>query len=216
MFNNPELDEYWKWVEDVVNEDITLYAYWMVKEYKVELKGDIVYEDYYPGEVWVEAGAKLEKPEDPDCINEGKVFDGWYTDVDRTKPYDFSAPVTKDMVLYAKFSEGNFVGFVYSDNDGEAWKRIKGVGGIGSDSDGWMDVKAGEKIPEPTVKPNLDGKKFVGWYAGKLEWLEDNQQGNFDNEWCTNAQLSCDYKKAFDFSKVYTEGTSLPGTPIRR
>ncbi len=36
---------------------------------------------------------------------EGYDFDGWYSDKDLTKKYDFNAPVESDMTLYAKWTE---------------------------------------------------------------------------------------------------------------
>ena len=48
-------------------------------------------------------GNKLVKPADP--TREGYAFAGWYTDEACTKAYDFSASVTADMTLYAKWTK---------------------------------------------------------------------------------------------------------------
>ena len=45
----------------------------------------------------------VEKPNDPTL--EWKVFDGWYTDKSLTHEFDFSAPITSDTILYAKWVE---------------------------------------------------------------------------------------------------------------
>ena len=45
----------------------------------------------------------IEAPEAP--TKEGYTFDGWYTDKELTKAYDFSAKVTKGFTLYAKWTE---------------------------------------------------------------------------------------------------------------
>lgn len=50
----------------------------------------------------VSDGKALTRPQDP--AKEGYRFDGWYTDKALTKPYDFSAKVTADMTLYAKWT----------------------------------------------------------------------------------------------------------------
>lgn len=36
---------------------------------------------------------------------EGCVFEGWFTDASCTNDFDFSAPVTQDVTLYAKWTE---------------------------------------------------------------------------------------------------------------
>lgn len=45
----------------------------------------------------------VEAPEAP--TKDGYTFDGWYTDKELTKAYDFSAKVTKGFTLYAKWTE---------------------------------------------------------------------------------------------------------------
>ncbi|MDE7453330.1 MAG: InlB B-repeat-containing protein [Clostridia bacterium] len=54
----------------------------------------------------VESGKTVQKPANPS--KEGYGFGGWYTDVDCTEgnEYDFSTPVTDDLTLYAKWTEG--------------------------------------------------------------------------------------------------------------
>lgn len=49
------------------------------------------------------SGSTVTKPADP--TREGYTFGGWYTDEACTKAYDFSAAVTADMTLYAKWTK---------------------------------------------------------------------------------------------------------------
>lgn len=49
------------------------------------------------------SGSTVTKPADP--TREGYTFGGWYTDEACTKAYDFSAAVTADMTLYAKWNK---------------------------------------------------------------------------------------------------------------
>jgi uncharacterized repeat protein (TIGR02543 family) len=48
---------------------------------------------------------------------EGYAFGGWYSNIALTNVYDFSAPVTKDLVLYAKWNQLYKV--VFNSNGGE-------------------------------------------------------------------------------------------------
>jgi uncharacterized repeat protein (TIGR02543 family) len=50
----------------------------------------------------VAAGEAVDRPADPSRI--GYTFGGWFSDVAHTLPYDFSAPVTGDIALHAKWS----------------------------------------------------------------------------------------------------------------
>ncbi len=51
----------------------------------------------------VEEGQKAVKPDDP--TRDGFAFAGWFTDEELTQAYDFDAPVTADLTLYAKWDE---------------------------------------------------------------------------------------------------------------
>jgi uncharacterized repeat protein (TIGR02543 family) len=46
---------------------------------------------------------KVVKPADP--TKPGYVFKGWFSDIDLTEAYDFNAPVTGNLTLYAKWGE---------------------------------------------------------------------------------------------------------------
>lgn len=50
-------------------------------------------------------GEKLVEPEDP--VREGYTFSGWYSDIDKTTPWDFeNDTVSGNLVLYASWIEG--------------------------------------------------------------------------------------------------------------
>ena len=53
--------------------------------------------------VVVLTGKTVEKPADP--TKEKSFFGGWYTDEECTSAYDFTAPVNKDITLYAKWTD---------------------------------------------------------------------------------------------------------------
>ena len=48
-------------------------------------------------------GKTVEMPSAP--VREGFTFDGWYTDKDLKKPFNFSTIITENTVLYAKWTE---------------------------------------------------------------------------------------------------------------
>mgnify|MGYP000888080613 FL=1 len=48
-------------------------------------------------------GGKVPKPEDPTA--EGWVFEGWYTSLDESEPFDFDTKVYENIVLYAKWTK---------------------------------------------------------------------------------------------------------------
>ena len=51
----------------------------------------------------VKSGDTAEKPETPEM--EGYAFDGWYSDSGLTKEFDFAMKITKNITLYAKWTE---------------------------------------------------------------------------------------------------------------
>ena len=84
------------------------------------------------------SGSTVAKPADP--TRDGYTFAGWYTDEACTKAYDFSAAVTADMTLYAKWTKKA------ADNNG-------GSGGNGGNSgNGTNGQQAGGAVA-PGQKP---------------------------------------------------------------
>ncbi len=59
-----------------------------------------------PQTQYVSKGKTVTRPDDPSA--EGWVFGGWYTDPACTQAYNFSTPVTTDIILYAKWTESRF------------------------------------------------------------------------------------------------------------
>ena len=55
--------------------------------------------------VKTDKNGKIERPADP--TKEGYSFVGWYSDSKLTKPFDFSAELTANSTLYAKWEENN-------------------------------------------------------------------------------------------------------------
>ena len=57
------------------------------------------------GKVKTDKNGKIERPADP--TKEDYIFVGWYSDSKLTKPFDFSAELTANSTLYAKWKENN-------------------------------------------------------------------------------------------------------------
>ncbi|HHX00025.1 MAG TPA: hypothetical protein GX740_01800, partial [Acholeplasmataceae bacterium] len=66
--------------------------------------------------ITIEKGEVATKPEDP--TKEGFLFGGWFVDEELTTPYNWDAPVTKNLVLYAKWNYPPF-SITYNLNGGE-------------------------------------------------------------------------------------------------
>ena len=104
------------------------------------------------------SGSTVTKPADP--TRDGYTFAGWYTDAACTKAYDFSAAVTADMTLYAKWTKKA------ADNNGGSG----GNGGSGSNGNGGNSgngtngqqaggaVSPGQKPVSSTTTETKDGK----------------------------------------------------------
>ena len=102
-----------------------------------------------PPAQYVTKGDKAVKPADP--TEYGMAFRGWYADASLTAPYDFDAPVTKDITLYARWesAETHLVRFL-TDGRGE------------EPADQY--VADGEKAAKPADLTE-SGWIFGGWYA---------------------------------------------------
>ncbi|MFA6377771.1 MAG: InlB B-repeat-containing protein, partial [Acholeplasmataceae bacterium] len=83
-------------IENTIESDITLYAYWIPIEYLItfESNGGTSVADQK-----VEYGKFLNQP-----IIDKENFElvGWYLDDDFDTPFDFSEPISTDVILYAK------------------------------------------------------------------------------------------------------------------
>lgn len=105
------------------------------------------------------SGSTVTKPADP--TREGYTFAGWYTDAACTKAYDFSAAVTADMTLYAKWTE-NAVNPGGNGGSGSNGGNGGSNGGSGNGTNGQQAggaVAPGQKPVSTTTKTETkDGK----------------------------------------------------------
>ena len=88
-----------------VTRGFTLYAKWTKKDAEsFTVSFDMNGHGTAIADMSVKSGEQLSRPE-PDPVDEGYDFGGWYTDKECTQEYDFSQEVTESFTLYAKWTE---------------------------------------------------------------------------------------------------------------
>lgn len=100
----------------------------------------------------VNSGAKVTAPS---ASRSGYTLYAWYTDADYTTVYDFAAPVTSDLTLYAfwKKDGATYVDFTFDYN--YYGKKL---------TEYTIPAESGVPMTEPS-DPSRDGYEFVGWYS---------------------------------------------------
>lgn len=101
--------------------------------------------------VTVEQGKTVAKPTDP--TKEGNTFDGWYTDKDCTKAFDFKTAVAGNITLYAKWKIKTYT--VTFDSNG-----------VGVTPPQAQKVEHGKKASKPAAL-SVEGHVFNGWFTDK-------------------------------------------------
>ena len=108
-----------------------------------------------PGAQEVEHGGKAKRPADPTA--DGWTFGGWYKDEECKSAYDFSAPVTEDVTLYAKWTRKS------SPAPAPAVHTVAFDANGHGKAPGAQEVEHGGKAKRP-ADPTADGWTFGGWY----------------------------------------------------
>ena len=112
--------------------------------------------------ITVETGSTVNPSDVTTPSREGYDFVGWYTDEACTTQYDFDAPVTSDLTLYAKWTEAEQP--TDPENPGTGTEKpgdeTQDQGGDetqgqGSDTTDTTDTKAGDPRRRPTTPPTL-------------------------------------------------------------
>ncbi|MBQ4570398.1 MAG: InlB B-repeat-containing protein [Bacilli bacterium] len=117
------------------------------------------------------------KPADPE--KEGFEFGGWYTDAGLTEEYLFNEPITKNIVVYAKWIGCYTITFVTN-----CEVILEPV-----------EVKEGELIESPQL--TNEGLTLVGWY------LDSEFENKYDFKQKVTSDLTL-YAKWVDTSEVFT------------
>ena len=125
-----------------VKSDMILYAKWAKKKYTVSfmLEGENIPNQ----EVKLDSQATEPTVE----VKEGFEFDGWYTDSEFKKKFNFSSPIKSKLTLYARWEKKKYtVSFVL---EGEEISN--------------QNVEFDSQATEPTVETK-EGFEFDGWYT---------------------------------------------------
>ena len=150
-----------------INDDITLTANWV--EEPVPIKNYTVTFNYgeYVKTQTVREGELAVRPE-KDPKKDKHDFIGWYVG---EYEYDFNMPVTKDIVIMAKY-EKNRVIITYELDGGTGLKQI--------------EINKGS-IPDRPKNPSKFGYDFVGWTI-------DNEGYNFDKPINKDTTIKANYE----------------------
>lgn len=191
-----------------ITTDITLFAKWTPKSYKVTFKTD---KDTPYHEQNVAYKNFATKPSAPGKT--GYIFDGWYKDEDCHDKFNFGTAITGDITLYAKWTVNTYTVTVNNDNGTSPTKTSPAY-----------NTKVEVDVPEKT------GYAFIGWIAdpssvipvlntdGKYEFTMPAHDVTLTANWSTNA-----YTVTFDgnghdldvikVSVAYNTPVEMPATP---
>ena len=142
-----------------VTSNTTVYAKWVPLYSVTFVTGD---ENISVPSQIIVSGEKPTRPDDPELL--GSEFLGWYTTADGNTEFDFSAPVTSNTTVYARWKTLYYiVKFVSIPSVSIPSASIPSVS-IPSISIPSQTV-APESTPTRPSNPKLPGFKFMGWYT---------------------------------------------------
>ena len=137
----------YKFGEQAITYDITLYAKWEKKAPIINFVSSIS-SIKIPGDS-VDYGKSYNMPDDP--VFEGYTFIGWYADENYEDEFNFSVKIIEDITIYVKFEKNPIVEFNST---------------ISEYVTHYESIPYGEVCDEPDVPP-LENYVFLGWYADK-------------------------------------------------
>lgn len=163
-----------------VTFDTVLTAVWKenASEHKVEFYHNFPdgFDETLFTTVHVADGEGAENPGAPYKHPEGYIFKDWCVKAEAggkvtLTPYDFAAPVTKDIKLYADWTQ-------VTEETTYTVTFDVGVANAGP-VPGTQVITSGQPVPEPTVEPTRDGYTFAGWYLVQADGSLANEAYDF-------------------------------------
>lgn len=110
--NGNTLDKKWIFTTDIIQQNTTLYAKWIISEYSISFVSDGGTE--VPS-ITQNYNSLISKPNDP--VRVGYVFAGWYLESTLLNEYDFTVMPANNLILYASW-EAELYKLEYQDFDG--------------------------------------------------------------------------------------------------
>lgn len=160
-------------IDTVINKDIIVYAKW-APYYSVSFHGPE--ELCLPETQKIVEGNLAEEPQTPDYY--GYHFDGWYSDLNYTNPFDFSKPISANTEIYMKLINCYTVHF--------------------GNTDSYVKVLEGECVSEPE-DPYIHG--FIFQY-----WEKDSGPYDFSKPVTSSMTLWPKYEAAPSYLVVFSYG----------
>ena len=158
-YADPELTEEFDF-SSAITTDTSVYAKW---EKDAEPEPTVYTVTFMDGDEelstqQVEDGKAAVKPEDP--TKDGYAFKGWYADEALTEEFDFSAAITADTTVYAKWEKD-----AEPEPEPEPQPTLYTVTFMDGDEElSTQQVEDGKAAVKPE-EPTKDGYSFKGWYA---------------------------------------------------
>lgn len=142
-----------------LDKKVTLYAQWNgLRLLTFVPNGGKFTDSGFKNPVKVELGKTIEAPK---ISKLGYKFEGWYETEITPFPYDFSMPVTRDAVLYARWSEDNTkirIGLINGELVIGYWELTGGETSLGKDTNGKT---------YSSLRPKKNKFTLYGWYTAK-------------------------------------------------
>ncbi len=131
----------------IVNENMTLYAYYEIKSYSVQYIVDnkLHFEEAID---YNQTATEIAKPELAQ-----HSFDGWYQDATYETKFNFSTPITKETKIYGRFIE-------ITSEPIQITLHIE-------DTTSTSQVLYGQTLTEPNKPKEKEGYTFKGWSTSK-------------------------------------------------
>lgn len=138
------LDERWSFTNNIVNNNLTLYAKWIVNQYTITFDSK---EGSSVANITQEYNTEISEPAKP--VKDGHLFRGWFIDEELTIMYNFKTMQAENITLYAKWIIPYTIEFVGFNNISLSIEIYE----VGSDL-------LNAIVPMP---PNIAGYRFIKW-----------------------------------------------------
>ena len=183
---------------DTVTSNITLYAKWSINQYTVTFHNDG--HGVQPPQQSVNHGDTAKNP--GDLVEQGWKFARWYyLDANGNRQtYNFSAPVTNPITLYAGWIQQHTVTF-----------NMNGHGAVIKP----RTVDHGGTVSAPYPAPTAEGYAFGGWYTNQActgnaadFTAAINSDTTYYAKWTATVKVTFQWQKAITHSGVDPAGSA--------